>query len=261
VPYAGKDIPAGWLACDNASYPTTTYPLLFSKIGYTYGTDDTKYRVPDTRGVFMRGMDATATRDANRPAGSIQLSGTVPDTNSVFTGASASATGGVGYVPAPLAGQQNYALTGDGKWTGPQYYYSIAAPQRTDTDPHIIKWPLTGNVFSKTTTAITHTVETTFALAPGYAYKITAGIGANSINTNGGCTMYILANGVQIGNVGAMISTNNPDTWGTSPTCMAYHEPVVQTDISFVIGLNQGAIIGGWTSARGGAWISIEMLH
>ena len=116
LPYAGKDIPAGWIACDNASYPTTTYPLLFSKIGYTYGTDDTKYRVPDTRGVFMRGMDATATRDANRPAGSIQLSGTVPDTNSVFTGASASATGGVGYVPAPLDGQQNYALTGNGKW-------------------------------------------------------------------------------------------------------------------------------------------------
>ena len=116
VPYAGTKIPAGWLACDNASYPTTTYPQLYAAIGYTYGTDDTKYRVPDTRGVFMRGIDATATRDTNRPAGSIQLSGTVPDTNSVFTGASTSATGGVGYVPAPLAGQQNHVLTGDGKW-------------------------------------------------------------------------------------------------------------------------------------------------
>jgi microcystin-dependent protein len=117
VPYAGKDIPAGWIACDNASYPTTAYPQLFAKIGYTYGTDDTKYRVPDTRGVFMRGIDATATRDTNRPAGSIQLSGTVPDTNSVFIGASASATGGVGYVPAPMAGQQNHVLTGAGTWT------------------------------------------------------------------------------------------------------------------------------------------------
>ena len=114
VPYAGKDIPAGWIACDNASYPTTAYPQLFAKIGYTYGTDDTKFRVPDTRGVFMRGIDVTATRDTNRPAGSIQLSGTVPDTNSVFIGASASATGGVGYVPAPMAGQQNHVLTGAG---------------------------------------------------------------------------------------------------------------------------------------------------
>ena len=36
--------------------------------------DGTNYRVPDTRGVFMRGMDATAIRDTNRPVGSIQLS-------------------------------------------------------------------------------------------------------------------------------------------------------------------------------------------
>jgi microcystin-dependent protein len=49
------------------------YPLLYEAIGYTYGMDGSKYRVPDTRGVFMRGMDPTVTRDANRPAGSIQL--------------------------------------------------------------------------------------------------------------------------------------------------------------------------------------------
>ena len=74
VPYAGTDIPDGWIACDNASYPTTTYPKLYDAIGYTYGMDGKNYRVPDTRGVFMRGMDSAALRDTNRPAGSIQLS-------------------------------------------------------------------------------------------------------------------------------------------------------------------------------------------
>ena len=74
VPYAGKNIPDGWIACDNASYPVTTYPELYAAIGYTYGMDGTNYRVPDTRGVFMRGTDATAIRDTNRPVGSIQLS-------------------------------------------------------------------------------------------------------------------------------------------------------------------------------------------
>jgi microcystin-dependent protein len=74
VPFAGNNIPAGWIACDNASYPTTTYPKLYDAIGYTYGMDGKNYRVPDTRGVFMRGMDPGATRDTNRPAGSIQLS-------------------------------------------------------------------------------------------------------------------------------------------------------------------------------------------
>jgi hypothetical protein len=86
--------------------------------------DGSNYRVPDTRGVFMRGIDATATRDTNRPAGSIQLSGTVPDPTSVFTGASASATGGVGYVPAPLAGQDTYVLNGSGKWSAISNYFS-----------------------------------------------------------------------------------------------------------------------------------------
>ena len=124
LPYAGNKIPAGWLACDNAAYPTTTYPQLYAAIGFTYGMDGSNYRVPDTRGVFMRGMDATATRDTNRPAGSIQLSGTVPDINSVFTGASASATGGVGYVPAPLAGQDKYVLNGSGKWSAISNYFS-----------------------------------------------------------------------------------------------------------------------------------------
>lgn len=74
VPFAGADIPAGWIACDNASYPTTKYPKLYDAIGYTYGMDGKNYRVPDTRGVFMRGIDPAAIRDTNRPAGSIQLS-------------------------------------------------------------------------------------------------------------------------------------------------------------------------------------------
>jgi microcystin-dependent protein len=74
VPFAGNNIPAGWIACDNASYPPTTYPKLYDAIGYTYGMDGKNYRVPDTRGVFMRGIDPAAVRDTNRPAGSIQLS-------------------------------------------------------------------------------------------------------------------------------------------------------------------------------------------
>ena len=74
MPYAGADIPAGWIACDNKSYPTTTYPKLYDAIGYTYGMDGKNYRVPDTRGVFMRGIDAAAVRDTTRPVGSIQMS-------------------------------------------------------------------------------------------------------------------------------------------------------------------------------------------
>lgn len=110
VPYAGADIPAGWIACDNKSYTTTTYPKLYDAIGYTYGMDGKNYRVPDTRGVFMRGMDANATRDTNRPAGSIQLSAALPDVNGLF------GVDNVGYVPPPKADQKNSYLRGDGTW-------------------------------------------------------------------------------------------------------------------------------------------------
>jgi hypothetical protein len=72
--------------------------------------DGKNYRVPDMRGVFMRGMDPAATRDTNRPAGSIQLSSALPDVNGVF------GVDKVGYVPPPNANQKNLYLRGDGTW-------------------------------------------------------------------------------------------------------------------------------------------------
>ena len=194
VPYAGKDIPAGWLACNNASYPTTTYPELFAKIGYTYGMDDTKYRVPDTRGVFMRGIDATATRDTNRPAGSIQLSGTVPDTNSIFTGASATATGGVGYVPAPMAGQHNYVLTGSGGWSpgGPAFSAYLGRAQTVPNGPvTIVQYDTvefdTAKCFNTSTYAYMPNVA-------GY-YQVNAVVYYSSNSTTGMFQIYLHKNG------------------------------------------------------------------
>ena len=96
VSYAGGTVPPGWLLCDNASYPQTKYPALYAAIGYTYGMDGTNYRVPDTRGVFMRGTDATGLRDTSRPAGSIQLSTTT--------------------TPGAPLGTHNSYLRGDGTW-------------------------------------------------------------------------------------------------------------------------------------------------
>ncbi len=196
IPYAGKDIPDGWIACDNASYPTTTYPLLFSKIGYTYGTDDTKYRVPDTRGVFMRGMDATATRDANRPAGSIQLSGTIPDVSSIFTGASASATGGVGYVPAPLAGQQNMFLCGKGSWQNANVanYYHAALTSNPAANTNMV---FNTNVVSAGT-LISTTNGSSFVLAAGHTYKIFVNVTYNNFSQTNAVTTLIIYNNASV---------------------------------------------------------------
>ena len=49
---AGNTAPAGWLMCDGAAYPRTTYAELFTKIGTIYGSGDnsTTFNVPNFSG-------------------------------------------------------------------------------------------------------------------------------------------------------------------------------------------------------------------
>ncbi|AQX30966.1 phage tail protein [Bartonella schoenbuchensis] len=56
--FAMKALPNGWLLCDGASYERVKYPRLFKAIGEHWGTDsDTTFKVPDFRGMFLRGFD------------------------------------------------------------------------------------------------------------------------------------------------------------------------------------------------------------
>lgn len=50
VMYAGSVAPTGWLICNWTSYVTSDYQDLYDLIGYTYGNDAGKFRVPDFRG-------------------------------------------------------------------------------------------------------------------------------------------------------------------------------------------------------------------
>jgi len=73
--YAGLEasIPAnGWLVCDGRAVSRTTYANLFTAIGTLYGSGDfsTTFNVPDLRGRFLRGVDATTfSGDAGRDPG------------------------------------------------------------------------------------------------------------------------------------------------------------------------------------------------
>lgn len=79
LPFAGSAAPTGWLLCDGATVSRTTYAHLFSVIGTTYGAGDgsTTFNLPDTRGEFVRGLDAGAGRDPGRVLGSKQAASTV----------------------------------------------------------------------------------------------------------------------------------------------------------------------------------------
>ena len=64
----------GWLPCDGSSYSrfwedvTSTddgcYPDLYAVIGYLYGMDGNKFKVPDYRGYFLRALDPSTSDQA-----------------------------------------------------------------------------------------------------------------------------------------------------------------------------------------------------
>lgn len=57
IMYAANSVPAGYVACNGATYNRTgTYANLFAAIGTTYGApSSTTFKVPDLRGYFVRG--------------------------------------------------------------------------------------------------------------------------------------------------------------------------------------------------------------
>lgn len=60
--FAGAANPPGWLPCDGSSYSTTgLFAALFAAIGYTWGGSSGTFRVPDLRGMFVRGSGTNGT--------------------------------------------------------------------------------------------------------------------------------------------------------------------------------------------------------
>lgn len=53
------------LLCDGSSYATTTWPLLFTAIGYTYGGSGANFNVPDMRGRVPIGAGTGTAADAS----------------------------------------------------------------------------------------------------------------------------------------------------------------------------------------------------
>jgi len=67
--YAGptSTLPNGYLICDGSSVNRIDYPNLFAAIGTSWGSvSGTTFNLPDTRGLFLRGVDGLAGRDPNK---------------------------------------------------------------------------------------------------------------------------------------------------------------------------------------------------
>ncbi len=68
--FALSSVPTGFLYCDGSAVSRTTYSLLFSKIGTTWGVGNgsTTFNLPDLRGAFLRGT-GTGTINTRSKAG------------------------------------------------------------------------------------------------------------------------------------------------------------------------------------------------
>jgi microcystin-dependent protein len=66
--------PINWLFCDGRAVPQAMYPKLYEAITTTYGasTDATQFTLPDLRGMFVRGIDPSGTKDAVRTLSTVQ---------------------------------------------------------------------------------------------------------------------------------------------------------------------------------------------
>ncbi|WP_455475669.1 phage tail protein [Bartonella sp. B17] len=71
--FAMQRLPSGWLLCNGATYKSKDYPQLFEAIGDQWGKDsETTFKVPDFRGMFLRGFDDGRGLDPNRTFANIQ---------------------------------------------------------------------------------------------------------------------------------------------------------------------------------------------
>lgn len=72
--FARNTAPTGWLKANGATISRTTYANLFASIGTTFGDGDgsTTFKVPDLRGLFVRGWDDGRILDPSRTFGSYQ---------------------------------------------------------------------------------------------------------------------------------------------------------------------------------------------
>lgn len=77
LPFTGSVVPQGFLLCDGSAVSRVLYSRLFSVIGTSHGSGDgsTTFNIPDYRGRFLRGVDGTAGRDADKASRSAMNTG------------------------------------------------------------------------------------------------------------------------------------------------------------------------------------------
>lgn len=82
ITHAGSIAPSGYLLCDGSEISKEAYAGLYAVIGSIYGAASMgKFKLPDLRGEFIRGLDNARGIDKNRSLGSFQYGTYMPGDN------------------------------------------------------------------------------------------------------------------------------------------------------------------------------------
>ena len=116
--YGSGAAPLGWLFCEGQLLARSAYPALYAAIGTTWGsTTSDNFKLPDTRGQFLRGWDNSRGLDKSRKFATDQKSAIPNIKGDIFAGTSLSHI----FCPtAPFYTSQHDTgtNTGGGGWQG-----------------------------------------------------------------------------------------------------------------------------------------------
>jgi hypothetical protein len=158
---------------------------------------------------------------------------------------------GIGYIPTPKAGQQNYLLAGSGNWTGPQYWFGTASgtsPTFTTNANNTVLF----TVSSSAGTTIKQLTPGTFSLAAGNTYKCCCVISSNP-NTATNIIYGWMANN---GDIGVQSRVNSHGTaYANNTQATAYVVATVDTTVYV------RAVYFAGQSDLATTWCSIELLR
>ena len=103
--FAASSPPTGYLECNGSLISRTTYSVLFSVIGTTFGAGDgsTTFGIPDMRGYFARGWDHSAGVDPSRTFGSTQADAFASHTHIWSTSSGGTIQAGGFTIPYPAS--------------------------------------------------------------------------------------------------------------------------------------------------------------
>lgn len=104
--YASSSAPAGWLLADGTEYTTSSYPRLWTIIGYLYGGSTSTFKVPDLQGRFVAGPSSTLSTTIGATGGATS---TVSGPYTLGSGTTFS-TGGGGNQNNPTTGSSSLSI-------------------------------------------------------------------------------------------------------------------------------------------------------